>query len=104
MPPSAAITTPGKVPRALTARTTIGQHLTSTTKNLSDIRPTGHTDRVAAPITQICAADLKNDDTGKANHNGGLVRSGCSRSVQADRRRSWAFRPLCGSPFPCMQT
>jgi len=34
MPPSAAITAPGKVLRALTARTTIGQYLTSTIKGL----------------------------------------------------------------------
>jgi hypothetical protein len=34
MPPTAEITTPGKVLRALTARTTIGHYLTSTIRNL----------------------------------------------------------------------
>ncbi len=50
MPPSAAITTPGQVLRALTARTTIGQHLTSTIQGLRDIHLAGLS-QVRTPAT-----------------------------------------------------
>ena len=93
---------PRKVlPRALTARTTIGQHLTSTTKDLwryTADRPRGA--KVAAPITQICAADLKNDDTGKASHNGGSARVLPDCACRPASQRGWRHPRPGFAPVP----